>query len=66
MKRLKEKLKAIRHIITDDEYAVYTVTVKDGKRVKGRSCCFISDNASELFIDCVIEFTIAKRESPSL
>ena len=57
MKRLKEKIKAIWHIITDDEYAVYTITVKDGKQVRGKSCCFISDNSSELFIDCIIKFT---------
>lgn len=57
MKRLKEKLKAIWHIITDDEYAVYTITVKDGKVVRSRICFLISDNASELFIDCIIKFT---------
>lgn len=57
MKRLKEKLRAILHIITDDEYAVYTVTVKNGKRVRGKSCCFISDNASKIFLETIIEFT---------
>ena len=57
MKKLKEKLKAIRHIITDGEYAVYTITVKDGKVIRNRICCLISDNASELFIDCIIKFT---------
>lgn len=57
MSRIKEKLKAIWHIITDDEYAIYTVTVKNGKRVKGRSSCLISDNASDLFLETVVEFT---------
>ena len=57
MKRLKEKLKAIWHIIADDEYAVYTITVKDGKVVRNRICCISSDNASKLFIDCIIKFS---------
>lgn len=55
MKRFKEKIKAIYHIISDDEYAVFTVTVKNGVR---RSCaCLISDNASSIFLKCIIEFT---------
>lgn len=57
MKRLKEKLKAIRHIITDDEYAVYTITIKNGKIVRNRICCLISDNASNFFIECIVKFT---------
>ena len=57
MLRIKEKLKAIWHIITDDEYAIYTVTVKNGVRVKGRSACLISDNASGLFLETIVEFT---------
>lgn len=57
MKKLKEKLKAIYHIIMDDEYAVYTVTIKNGKRVKGKTCCLISDNASKIFLETIVEFT---------
>lgn len=57
MKRLKEKIKAIWHIITDSEYAVYTLTLKNGKRVNGRCACLISDNASTLFLKCIVEFT---------
>ncbi|WP_321331854.1 hypothetical protein [uncultured Bacteroides sp.] len=57
MKRVIEKIKAIWHIITDDEYATYTITIKNGKRVEGRSSCFISDNASTMFLDTIVEFT---------
>lgn len=57
MSRIKEKLKAIWHVITDDEYAIYTFTVKNGVRVKGRSACLISDNSTPLFLETVIKFT---------
>lgn len=57
MKTFKEKAKAIWHIITDSEYAVYTVTIKDGKRVESRACCIISDNASETFLSSIARFT---------
>ena len=55
MKEIREKAKAIWHIITDKEYAIYTVTTKDNKRV--RTCCIISDNASKTFLKCIVEFT---------
>lgn len=54
MKRVREKIKAIWHIITDDEYVVFTVSIKDGAR--RRSCALISDNSSRIFIDTIIEF----------
>lgn len=50
---LKEKLKAIYHIIFDKEYIVFTVTVMD-KKLKGR-CALISDNASNIFLETAIE-----------
>lgn len=53
MKRLKEKLKAIYHIILDREYIVFTVTVKDNERKS--LCALISDNASKIFIDTTIQ-----------
>ena len=56
MSRIKEKLKGIWHIITDDEYVIYTVTIKNGKRVKDRCSCLISDNASDLFLENVVVF----------
>lgn len=53
MKRFKEKLKAIYHIIFDREYIVFAITVKNNKRTS--SCALISDNASIIFMDAVIE-----------
>lgn len=53
MNTLKEKLKAIYHIIFDKEYIVFTVTVKDEK-LKAR-CALISDNANNIFIKTAIE-----------
>lgn len=61
--RIREKIKAIKHIITDDQYAIYTVTVKNGKSVKGKCVCLISDNASDLFLETVIEFTDKYRKN---
>lgn len=53
MKTLKEKLKAIYHIIFDKEYIVFTVTVMDKKL---KSCAaLISDNASNVFLETAIE-----------
>lgn len=52
MKRLKEKLKAIYHIIIDSEYIVFTATIKDGKRK--RCCALTSDNASKIFVESTI------------
>lgn len=52
MKRFKEKLKAIYHIICDKEYAVFTGTSINKKVV---SCCaIISDNASKAFVESAI------------
>ena len=53
MKRFKEKLKAIYHIVLDREYIVFTVTVKNNKRKS--LCALISDNASRIFIDTAIK-----------
>lgn len=57
MGRIKEKLKAIKHIIQGGQYAVYVIN--DGYTIgcKGKACCVISDNASDLFLKTVIEFT---------
>lgn len=52
----KEKVKAIWHILTDDEYAIYTVTIKDDKIIKGRNCNIISDNASDFFLKTICKF----------
>ena len=53
MKRLKEKLKCIWHIIRDKEYAVFTGTVKNNRVL---SCCaIVSDNATKEFKEAIIE-----------
>jgi len=54
MRQIKEKLKAIWHIITDKEYAVFTVTAKNGKMASG--CCLVSDVPSKPFIMAIDEF----------
>lgn len=53
MIRIKEKLKAIYHIIFDDEYIVFTVTVNN-ESIKA-SAALISDNASKIFKQTAIE-----------
>lgn len=50
---LKERLKAIYHIIFDKEYIVFTVTMKNQK-IKS-ICALTSDNASDIFIETAIE-----------
>lgn len=52
--RFREKLKGIWHIITDNEYVILTVTIKNNKRT--RCAALISDNASKTFIDAAIKF----------
>lgn len=52
-----EKIKCIYHIIVDKEYAVYTIKRKNGKLVKGKFACYISDNASSLFLNCILKLT---------
>lgn len=56
MKRFKEKIKAIWHIITDSEYIIFTATIKNNKLQSG--CALISDNVSNITIDCSIETLI--------
>ena len=56
MKRFKEKIKAIWHIITDSEYIVFIVTMKNGKYKRGSAV--ISDNISQTSMDCAIETLI--------
>lgn len=60
MKRVKEKLKCIWHIIKDKEYAVFTGTSKN-KRVSS-TCAITSDNISVPFLRSVSE-TLFKVES---
>lgn len=60
MKRTIEKLKCIWHIIRDDEYAVYTITIKNYKRVTNRTCCFVSDNSTKHFLERIRKLTNEK------
>lgn len=54
-----ERLKAVYHIFKDKEYAIYTVSVKNdnGELKRESACCIISDSASDMFLDTIIEFT---------
>lgn len=58
-KLIKEKAKAIWHIIKGGQYAVYVVNngyEKCGNN-NGIICCVISDNASDLFLETIVDFT---------
>lgn len=59
MKRFKEKLKAIWHIIKGGQYAIYVINngYVNSKTTQNKAACLISDNASDMFLDCIIEFT---------
>jgi hypothetical protein len=50
-----EKLKIIYHLFTNNEYATFTVTMKDGEKTK--SSCYISQNASDIFLSTIVDFT---------
>lgn len=51
MKRFKEKIKAIWYIIKGGQYAVYVINdgYKVGVKKQKKSCCIISDTASDVF-----------------
>lgn len=59
MNRIKEKAKAIWHIIKGGQYAVYVVNngYKVGGNNKGKICCVISDNASDVFLESIVDYT---------
>lgn len=54
-----ERLKAVYHIFKDKEYAIYTISVKNnnGEPKRESACCIISESASDMFLDAIIEFT---------
>lgn len=66
IKNVIERLKMIRHIITDDQYALYTMTVKDNKTISGRNCCYTSDGASDVFFDSIIDLTKQLRHTKEI
>lgn len=57
MKQIKEKYKAIKHILMGGQYAVYVINDGYTPGCKGKAACLISDNASELFLRTIVEFT---------
>lgn len=59
MKRVKEKLKAIWHILLGGQYAVYVINngYVNRETTPKRAACLISDNATELFLGSIVEFT---------
>lgn len=59
MKRLKEKAKAIWHILKGGQYAVFVINngYVDSDTTPNRAACFISDNAQLYFLDSIVGFT---------
>lgn len=59
MKRLKEKAKAIWHILRGGQYAVFVINngYVDFDTTPNRAACLISDNAQLYFLESIIEFT---------
>lgn len=59
MKRLKEKAKAIWHILRGGQYAVFVINngYVDYNTTPNRAACFISDNARLYFLESIVKFT---------
>lgn len=59
MNRIKEKAKAICHIIKGGQYAVYVINngYEVGGNNKGKIYCVISDNASDVFLESIVDYT---------
>lgn len=59
MKRLKEKAKAIWHILKGGQYAVFVINNGYVNRdtTPNRAACLISDNAQLYFFESIVEFT---------
>ncbi|RJU53706.1 hypothetical protein DW777_13675 [Bacteroides sp. AM30-16] len=59
MKRLKEKAKAIWHIIIGGQYAVYVINngYVNKETTPKKAACLISDNASDMFLETIVDFT---------
>lgn len=59
MKRLKEKMKAIFHILIGGQYAVFVINKGrvDSKTTPNKAACLISDNSSNFFLESIVEFT---------
>lgn len=59
MKRIKEKVKAIWYILKGGQYAFFVISngYSPGKKDKRKIYCAISDNASDLFLEAIVDFT---------
>jgi len=59
MERLKEKAKAIWHILKGGQYAVYVINngYVNKETTPQKAVCLISDNASDIFLETIVEFT---------
>lgn len=59
MKRLKEKAKAIWHILKGGQYAVFVINngYVDSKTTPNRATCLISDNSELYFLESIVGFT---------
>lgn len=59
MKRLKDKTKAIWHIIRGGQYAVYVINngYVNKETTPKKAACLISGNASDVFLETIVEFT---------
>ena len=58
MKRFKQKIKAIQHILRGGQYAVFVID-KDyinPKTTPNKTAYLISDNASDFFLKSISEF----------
>lgn len=59
MKRLKEKTNAIWHILRGGQYAIYVINngYINRKATPEKAACLISDNASDKFLEAIVDFT---------
>jgi hypothetical protein len=59
MERIKEKAKAIWYILKGGQYAVYVINngYVNKETTPKKAACLISDNASDMFLETIVEFT---------
>lgn len=57
MKQIKEKYKAIKHILMGGQYAVFVINDGYTPGCKGKAACLISDNASVCFLKSIVRLT---------
>ena len=59
MKRLKEKAKANWHLLKGGQLAMYVINngYVNKEATPNKAACFISDNASDIFLESMVDFT---------